>query len=59
MTVKFEDYSKLCAEWEKFDGILNVMYIRAMKLYGCSFQAPICLTWSRNDGNATVTHFPL
>ena len=44
---------------QKFDGILNDMYIRAMKLYGCSFEAPSCLTQTRTDGNATVTNFLL
>ena len=59
MTAKFKDCSKLCAEWATFYGILNDTYIRTIKLHGCSFQAPSCLTWTRTDGNATVTHFLL
>ena len=56
MTAKFENYSKLVPNEQKFDGTLNDIPIRAMKLYGCSFQATSCLTQAETDGNATVTH---
>ena len=56
MTAKLENYSKLVPNGQNLMECEGKQYtdIRAMKLYGCSFQAPSCLTQTRTDGNATV-----
>ena len=53
MTAKFENYSKLVPNGQNL--MEQYTNIGAMKLYGYTFQAPSCLTWTRTDGNAIVT----
>ena len=58
MTTKLELF-QICAK-SKWANLMELegkqcTDVGAMKLYGCGFQAPSCLTWTRTDGNVTVT----
>ena len=35
---------------------MNYTHNRAIELYGCSFQAPSCLTQTKTDGTAMIIY---